>query len=185
MNYNGANNWQRSLYNAQFGPLLIVLFLIFARFLDLYLHHCLLLRLHLFFLHHNVHSRRSCHLALLLTMILLLQREQIQSELLLLFKFFLLLLLTDVRLEVFELILNGPLALLVVIDWLRYWLNRSVSDRYEYELFVFAFFFATNLLLLLRELPFEFCYPDFIFYNFLDFVSCSFSMFFFVLEAVF
>jgi len=129
MNFNVANNWRVSFYNAHFGFLFIVLFLSFASFLNLYLHYCLLLRFHLFFLHHDVHSRGSCHLTLLLTMILLLQCEKVQSKLLLFFKFFLLLLLADVRLEVLELILNSSLALLVVIDWFRDWLNRGVSNR--------------------------------------------------------
>ena len=96
----------------------------------------------------------------------LLNFEVIQPDFLLLLKLSLFLSLTDVGLEVFELILSCSLAFLVVIHWLGNGFNWGVSDWDQNCFLVFVFFLAFDLLLFLGHLFFEFSdtYP--IFYYF-------------------
>ena len=115
---------------------------------------------------------------------LLLESKHLQSDLLLLVEFPLLLLLANVGLEVLKLILGGSLAFLIVVDGLGDGFDGSVSDGDEYWFFIFALFFAFDLLFFLSDLFSKLADAYFILNYFLDIVF-DFFLFLLISESIF
>lgn len=73
---------------------------------------------------------------------LLLEHEKFEMRFFFFLEFTFFLTLTDVRLEIFKLLLSGSFAFLVVVDWLWNGLYRSVTNGNKDRLIVFALFFS-------------------------------------------
>lgn len=93
--------------------------------------------------------------------------------------------MTDIGLEIFELFLRRSFAFLIVVYRFRDWLYWGVSDRNEDWLVVLAFFFTSDLFLLLSHFLFEFGDAYLVLYDFLSIVCIALLMLFLVVEAVF
>jgi len=113
-----------------------------------------------------------------MTISLLLLLEKLDFSVLLLLKLFLFLFLTDICLEVFELLLCCSLTFIIVHG--RFWkgFDRSVSDGDKHLFLFFGFLFSfSNFLSFGLNLSFESSKISFIFDNNLIFHSVSISFF--------
>ena len=102
---------------------------------------------------------------------------------LLFLEFFLFFYLIYIRLKILELFLSWSLTFLIIVYWLRYWFNWSISNRNKDGFLVLMLFFPFHFFLLLCKLFSQLWYSNFIFNNSLNSIM-SFSMFILIIISI-
>ena len=114
---------------------------------------------------------------------LLLKCKHFKPHLLFFIKLSFLFSLTDIRLEIFKLILSGSLTFLIIIDRFRDRLHRCISDWDQNRFIILTLFFPSDLLLFLLYFFFELTDSNSIL-NYLLNIIFGFLVFFFISKAI-